>query len=165
MTLTQLRHEPAIGARDIGRQAPAGRLDVIACPQCRTANRVPAAAAGVPHCGRCHDALPWLTTATDDDVDAVVGASTLPVLVSVWAPWEPWYWRTAPGVDRAATAFAGSLKVVQVNVDTAAVAAMRLAALSVPMLLLLEHGAERGKLVGALGPYCLREWVRAVLDW
>ena len=42
------------------------------------------AATGSPRCGNCHQPLPWIVDAGDDDFaeNAVV-----PVLVDLWAPW------------------------------------------------------------------------------
>ena len=60
--------------------------EIVTCPNCGKRNRVPAAAAGVPRCAACHTALPWLTTAHDDDFEQVASHSTLPVLVDLWAP-------------------------------------------------------------------------------
>ena len=140
------------------------QADVITCPHCGARNRVPAARGGVPRCGRCHKPLPWLTTAGDDDFDAVVTGSTLPVLVDLWATWCQPCRIVEPGVERAAKTFAGSLKVVKVDVDSAPMVAERLAARSIPMLLILEGGKERGKQVGAIGPDALQKWIEGVLS-
>ena len=137
--------------------------DVVECPHCGTRNRLPAAASGVPNCGRCHDPLPWLTTAGDDDFDDVIARSSLPVLVDLWAPWCQPCRIVEPGVERAAKTFAGSLKVVKVNVDSAPVVAERLAARSIPMLLILDGGTELAKQVGAIGPDQLERWVRTAV--
>jgi thioredoxin 2 len=144
--------------------ATAARADIIACPHCGARNRVPASASGVPRCGRCHNALPWLTTAGDDDYDDVITNSILPVLVDLWAPWCQPCRIVEPGVERAAKTFAGSLKVVKVNVDSAPRVADRLAARSIPMLLILERGKERGKQVGAVGPDALQKWIEGVMS-
>ena len=139
------------------------RADTVTCPHCGARNRVPPAASGVPRCGRCHNPLPWLTTAGDADFDAVITDSNLPVLVDLWAPWCQPCRIVEPGVERAATTFAGSLKVVKVNVDSAPAVAERLAARSIPMLLILEHGKERAKQVGAVGPDVLQKWIEGVI--
>ena len=104
------------------------RADVVTCPHCGARNRVPAAGSGVPRCARCHNPLPWLTTASDDDFDEVVTGSTLPVLVDLWAAWCQPCRIVEPGVARAAKTFAGSLKVVKVDVDSSPMVAERLAA-------------------------------------
>ena len=140
------------------------RADTVACAHCGARNRVPAAASGVPRCGRCGNPLPWLTTAGDADFDAVITDSTLPVLVDLWAPWCQPCRIVEPGVERAAKTFAGSLKVVKVNVDNAPAVAERLAARSIPMLLILEHGKERAKQVGAVGPDVLQKWIEGVMS-
>ena len=141
----------------------ATRTDTVTCPHCGVHNRVPAAASGVPRCGRCHNALPWLTSAGDDDYEAVIAESALPVLIDLWAPWCQPCRIVEPGVERAAREFAGSLKVVKVNVDEAPRIAERFAARSIPMLLILDHGTERGKQVGALGPDALQAWIKGVM--
>ena len=60
---------------------------VVQCQTCGTKNRVPWQAKGVPRCGKCKSALPWIGEAGDDTFAEVVTASALPVLVDVWAPW------------------------------------------------------------------------------
>ncbi len=138
--------------------------DIVTCPHCGTRNRVPASATGVPRCGRCHRSLPWITTAGDGDFDSVITNSSLPVLVDLWAPWCQPCRIVEPGVERAATTFAGSLKVVKVNVDTAPMVAERLAARSIPMLLILDHGRERAKQVGAVGPDAIQKWIEGAIS-
>jgi thioredoxin 2 len=137
--------------------------DTVACTNCGTRNRVPAAASGVPRCGHCHKALPWLTTAGDDDYEQVITRSALPVLVDLWAPWCQPCRIVEPGVERVAKTYAGALKVVKVNVDSAPVVAERLAARSIPMLLVLDGGRERGKQIGAIGPEQLDRWVGSIV--
>ncbi|HEY8557101.1 MAG TPA: thioredoxin domain-containing protein, partial [Actinomycetes bacterium] len=100
--------------------------DIVTCPNCGRRNRLPAAAAGVARCANCHTALPWLTAAGDGDFDQVVTASTLPVLLDLWAPWCGPCRMVAPGVERAARELAGRLNAVKVNVDEAPRVAERL---------------------------------------
>ena len=63
------------------------RTSTIACPHCGKRNRVPAAAASPPKCGNCHQALPWIADAGDDDFAEVAERSPVPVLVDLWATW------------------------------------------------------------------------------
>jgi thioredoxin 2 len=145
-------------------QETLARSDIVVCPHCGTRNRLPAATAGVPKCGKCHHPLPWLTTATDDDFDAVVLGARLPVLVDLWAPWCGPCRIVEPGVQRAAKEFAGRLKVVKVNVDSAPHIAQRYRAQSIPMLLWIRDREVRRSQVGALPPPALIDWVTAALD-
>lgn len=138
--------------------APA-RADLVTCPNCGARNRVLAARHGTPRCGRCHNALPWITSAGDEDFQAVVDQSTVPVLLDLWAPWCAPCKIVEPGVERAAQTHAGRLKAVKVNVDTATRVAERYQARSIPMLLLLRGGEVIAKQVGAIGPDRLLSWV------
>jgi thioredoxin 2 len=133
--------------------------DIVTCPNCGARNRVPPDASGVPRCGRCQHALPWLTSADDDSFAAVVDRSTLPVLLDLWAPWCGPCRIVEPGVQKAAHAYAGRLKAVKVNVDEAPKVAERFVARSIPMLLILDHGEKRAEQVGAVGPDRLLNWI------
>src|SRR3712207_7050823 len=55
---------------------------IVPCPTCGQRNRVPAAAAGTPRCGRCRAALPWLVDAGDADFAEVAEQAPVPVLRS-----------------------------------------------------------------------------------
>ena len=44
-----------------------GTTRVVVCPNCQSKNRVPSAAEGVPRCGKCKSALPWVADATEAD--------------------------------------------------------------------------------------------------
>jgi thioredoxin 2 len=136
------------------------RVTTVTCPNCGRPNRVPAVATGVPRCAVCGTALPWLTTAGDGDFAEVVQASSVPVLVDLWAPWCGPCRIVAPGVARAASTFAGRLKAVQVNVDEAPGVAARYHAQSIPTLLLVRGGQETARQIGAVPPASLLDWVR-----
>jgi thioredoxin 2 len=140
------------------------RTDVVTCPNCGARNRVAVAATGVARCGRCHHPLPWLTTAADDDFDAVVLGSSLPVLVDLWAPWCGPCRVVEPGIQHVAKEFAGRLKVTKVNVDTAPHIAQHYGAQSIPMLLWVNQGRVERTQVGALPPPALLDWVTAALE-
>ena len=136
---------------------------IVQCPNCGQNNRVPADATGVPHCGKCKTALPWLTSATDDDFDKIATHATLPVLVDLWAPWCGPCRIVEPGVTRASQELAGRLKVVKVNVDTAPKTAERFAARSIPMLVMLRNGNVISQQAGAVPPDQLLAFVNKAL--
>jgi thioredoxin 2 len=140
------------------------RADILTCPVCGRRNRVPAAASGVPRCAACGAALPWLTSADDEDFDEVVLASSLPVLLDLWAPWCGPCRAVGPGVGRAADAFAGRLKVVAMNVDDAPRATARFQIQSLPTLLLLRQDRVQVRQVGPVPPQAALRWVRSALD-
>jgi thioredoxin 2 len=138
--------------------------DMLTCPCCGRGNRVPTAASGVPRCTGCGAALPWLTSADDDDFGEVVIGSALPVLLDLWAPWCGPSRAARPGVVQAARAYAGRLKAVEVNVDEAAVVAARFQAHSIPTLLLLRDGRVQVRQVGPVPAETLLHWVGAALS-
>ncbi|WP_424532885.1 hypothetical protein ACOZ38_21110 [Sphaerisporangium viridialbum] len=49
------------------------------CRECGRGNRVPAASGGTPRCGDCHEPLPWVAEAGDDDFAEVVEAASIQV--------------------------------------------------------------------------------------
>lgn len=149
-----------------GKPPPAERpaTEIVACPNCGKRNRVPATAAGVPRCAACHTPLPWLTAAGDGDFDQVVSASTLPVLVDLWAPWCGPCRIIAPGVEQAAQRLAGRLKAVKVNVDEAPRVAERLGVQGIPTVVLLRGGQEVARQVGAVPPPALLRWTEEALS-
>jgi thioredoxin 2 len=137
---------------------------IIVCPDCGRKNRVPDAAPGKPSCAICHSPLPWSVTAGDDTFDRVAAGSDLPVLVDLWAPWCGPCTVVSPLVERASQAFAGRLKVVKVNVDEAPGVASRFGARGIPTLLLLDHGRELSRQVGAVPWQQLERWIQSTLS-
>lgn len=132
---------------------------VVTCPSCGAKNRVPAARPGRVRCASCHADLPWLVEADDRSFDTVVGESTLPVLVDVWAPWCGPCRMVSPVVEQLSREFAGKLKVVKVNSDIAPEVSRRHTINSIPTLLLYSDGREVGRQIGARPAAQLREWV------
>jgi thioredoxin 2 len=88
---------------------------VVVCANCGTKNRVPAAADGVPRCGECHQPLRWIVNGSDEDFGSVVEASTVPVLVDMWAPWCGPCRMVSPVLEQLAGEFAGRLKLVKIT--------------------------------------------------
>jgi thioredoxin 2 len=138
--------------------------DIVRCEACGTKNRVPASASGVPKCGKCGSALPWVTEAGDDDFDEVANRSTVPVLVDLWAEWCPPCRMVSPVLDQLARERAGRLKLVKVNVDKSPALARRFDARSIPTLLLIDGGEVVSRQVGAAPAHALNSWVDGVLE-
>lgn len=105
---------------------------VTTCPSCTRRNRVPAAAAGTPRCGHCHAPLPWIADCNDKDFVDVVERAPLPVLLDLWAPWCGPCRSVSPVLEQLARSYAGLIKLVKVNVDSAPATAQRFAVQAVP---------------------------------
>jgi thioredoxin 2 len=136
---------------------------VVTCPNCQHRNRVPAAAQGSPRCGNCHKPLPWIVDAADNDFAEVVEQSTIPVLVDLWAPWCGPCRMVSPVLEQLATEKAGEVKLVKVNADEAPRTSERLLVRGIPTLVLLNHGQEIDRQVGAASADVLRKWLQAAL--
>ena len=131
---------------------------IVSCPSCGAKNRVPATSSGKPTCAKCHVDLPWLVDATDADFAKVTDTSRL-VLVDLWAPWCGPCRTVAPMLETLSRDFAGSLKVVKVNVDGSPATSQRFNASSIPMLVFLRDGEVVDTVVGAQPEHVLRSAV------
>ena len=121
---------------------------ITPCPSCGKKNRVPVAAKGRPQCAACKRALPWVVDASDADFAGAVDAPGL-VLVDLWAPWCGPCRMVAPILESLAARYAGSVKVVKVNVDDNPATARRFDASSIPTLVFLKGGNVVDRVVGA----------------
>jgi thioredoxin 2 len=131
---------------------------VVTCPNCGRKNRIAPSADGIPRCGVCHHALPWVVDATGTTFDDEVRAS-IPVLVDFWAPWCGPCRMVSPAVERLAVELAGRLKVVKLNTDEAPQIAGRFGVQGIPLLVLLRDGEEVDRRVGAHPEAALRQWL------
>lgn len=135
------------------------RSTILTCPHCGKRNRVPAAAEGTPRCGNCHQGLPWIADAGDDDFAEVAERAPMPVLVDLWATWCGPCRMVSPALEQLATERAGRLKLVKVDVDHAPAVARRFAVQAVPTLLVLRAGEVVARQAGAAPLPALRQWL------
>jgi len=91
-----------------------------------------------------------LVTLSDDNFDAEVLKSALPVLVDFWAPWCGPCRAVAPVVEEIAGAMAGRLKVGKLNVDDNMRVAANYQITAIPTLLIFKNGQVVDQVVGAL---------------
>jgi thioredoxin 2 len=136
---------------------------VVVCPNCGRKNRVPSAATGVPRCGNCHQPLPWIADAGDDDFAEVVEKAAIPVLVDMWAPWCGPCRMVSPVLEQLAAEFAGRIKLVKVNVDDTPRLSQRFEVRAVPTLLVMRGGEVVARQAGAAPAPVLRNWLEKAL--
>jgi thioredoxin 2 len=134
-------------------------MTVVTCPNCHHRNRVPAAAKGVPRCGKCRQPLPWIVDAGDSDFAEVVEQGTMPVLVDLWAPWCGPCRLISPVLEQLAIEKAGEVKLVRVNADEAPELSRRFNIASIPTLLVLRGGQVVAERIGAASAPTLRPWL------
>jgi len=137
---------------------------VVVCPNCGRKNRVPAAAAGTPRCGHCHNPLPWIVDAGDDSFATRVEQARMPVLVDLWAPWCGPCRAVSPALENLARDRAGRIKLVKVNVDESPAVAARFGVQAIPTLLVLDKGTVVARQTGAAPEAALRQWLDQALD-
>lgn len=132
--------------------------EVVRCGHCGQANQVPAAAAGTPRRGKCHQALPWIADADDTAFGEVAEAARIPVIVDLWAPWCGPCHMVSPALEQLARDLAGKVKLVKVNVDTSPQISQRFGAQVIPTLLVLRRGQVIARQTGAVPLAALRTW-------
>ena len=86
---------------------------------------------------------------TDSNFQAEVIESEVPVLVDFWAPWCGPCRMVAPVVEEIAQEKGEQLKVVKLNIDENQNTAVSFDVMSIPTLILFNHGQVVKKVVGA----------------
>ena len=87
-----------------------------------------------------------ITEVGDNNFDAEVLKSSVPVLVDFWAPWCGPCKSIAP----IAGEYEGKLKVTKLNVDDHPATASRYGIRGIPNLIILKGGAVKEQIVGAV---------------
>ena len=136
---------------------------IVMCLHCGRRNRLPAAAEGVPRCGNCHQPLPWVVDAGDDDFTEVAEHAGVLVLVDMWATWCGPCRQVSPALEQVAKERAGRVKLVKVDVDAAPKLSERFTVQAVPTLMLLRDGRVVARRAGAAPTQVLRDWVDGAL--
>ncbi|MGB6743457.1 MAG: thioredoxin [Terracidiphilus sp.] len=99
----------------------------------------------------------------DANFDQEVLQSELPVLVDFWAVWCGPCKAIAPVVDSVATAYAGKLKVVKVNVDQNGATPSRYGIRGIPALLFFKGGKVADQIVGYVPQDVIEDKVQRLL--
>lgn len=96
-------------------------------------------------------ASPNIVTLTQDNFDAEITKSNVPVLVDFWAEWCGPCKMIAPALDELADEFAGKAKIAKLNVDDNQQLAVNFRVSSIPMFLVFKGGQVVGQHLGASG--------------
>ncbi len=126
-------------------------MDVVRCPACGQANKVPAMRTGKKAvCGKCGADLAnrqLVTTLTDANFrDAIAGS---PFVVDFWAAWCGPCRMIAPMLEQLAGE-RPDVRFGKLNVDENPRTAAAFGVQSIPLLVFFRDGNEAGRVVGAV---------------
>lgn len=133
-----------------------GRDDgvVHTCNSCGAKNRVPYARLDAEaKCGKCKTAFTIgmnpVDIHTSKAFDALIQASSVPVVVDFWASWCGPCIAGMPQIEKAAGESAGRYIVAKVNVDSVPDVSGRFAIQAVPTMIRFANGQEADRQTGA----------------
>jgi thioredoxin 1 len=89
-----------------------------------------------------------VATFTDENFQAEVLGSEMPVLVDFWAAWCGPCRALGPTVDQVAREYKGRLKVGKLDVDAEQNVAQKYGIVSIPRLLIFKNGQVAEELIG-----------------
>lgn len=136
---------------------------LVICPQCLAANRVPTARLGnAPVCGKCKAPLfaGKPLNVNQQAFDRHVTAGSLPVVADFWAEWCGPCKMMAPAFAAAAADLEPTFRLLKVDTEREQALAARYAIRSIPTLILFDKGREVDRISGALDTRRLIEWTR-----
>jgi thioredoxin 1 len=102
-------------------------------------------------------------TITQDNFDAEVLQSPIPVLVDFWADWCGPCKMLAPMLEDIAGAYAGRLKVAKVDVDKEAALAEQHNISTIPALVLYKEGRIHAQRSGAIPKHEIINFFQALV--
>ena len=121
---------------------------VVRCPSCGQANRVPAVGGGKKAvCGKCGSDLQGVVTLTDANFQEATARD--PFVVDFWAAWCGPCRMLSPLIDALATE-RSDVRFGKLDVDENPRTAAAFGAQSIPLLVFLRDGREAGRVLGAV---------------
>jgi len=99
----------------------------------------------------------------EDQFQAEVLESKVPVLVDFYADWCGPCKMMSPVLDQLSAEMEGKMKIAKINVDDAQDVAMSYGVQSIPNMILFKDGAPAGQYIGAMPKARLKAQLEAVL--
>lgn len=101
---------------------------------------------------------------TDQNFDAEVLQSSIPVLVDFWAEWCGPCKMLAPTIDDIEKEYQGKVKVAKMDVDTNNTSAQKYNILSIPTVILFNKGVPVAQMIGVQPKERFAEEIKKVLN-
>jgi len=105
-----------------------------------------------------------ITQIGDQELQALVSESGIPIVVDFWAPWCDPCRAVAAILDEIAVSHVGYIHVVGVDVDGYAEAAARLGVQGLPTVIVFVNGQEVARLSGSVSRSALLGAISAAMD-
>ena len=140
--------------------------DIVRCPTCGQANRVPAVGGGqTAICGKCQTPLlqedPHPVTLTDSNFGDSIARG--PSVIDFWAAWCGPCRMIAPVIEQLA-AERRDIRFGKLNVDENPRTAAAFHVQGIPLLVMFKDGVERGRVVGAVPKTQIETAIRQYLS-
>lgn len=102
-------------------------------------------------------------TVTDQNFEAEVINSEIPVLVDLWAEWCAPCKQIAPALEELAAEYEGRIKIAKVDVDQNPQVAQDLHVRGIPALFMFKGGQAHSNRTGAAPKASLKQWIEESL--